>query len=61
MRRRARLLSKALNETRDDQRDERVRLIREMIPVSGRDVWIEPPFFCAYGSNITLGDKVFFN
>ncbi|MEO7317853.1 MAG: sugar O-acetyltransferase, partial [Chthoniobacteraceae bacterium] len=25
------------------------------------DVWIQPPFFCDYGSNISLGRKVFFN
>lgn len=60
-RRRARLLLKALNDTRDDQQGERARLIKELIPASGRDVWIEPPFYCDYGSNITLGDKVFFN
>jgi maltose O-acetyltransferase len=60
-RRRARLLFKALNDTRDDQQEERARLIRELIPNAGKDVWIEPPFYCDYGSNITLGDKVFFN
>ena len=60
-RRRARLLFKALNDTRDDQQEERARLIKELIPASGRDTWIEPPFYCDYGSNITLGDKVFFN
>jgi len=60
-RRRARLLFKALNDTRDDEQDERNRLIRELIPASGRDVWIEPPFYCDYRSNITLGDAVFFN
>ncbi|MDN3511819.1 MAG: sugar O-acetyltransferase [Candidatus Jettenia sp. CY-1] len=60
-RRRARLLFKALNNTRDDQQGERARLIKELIPASGQDVWIEPPFYCDYGSNITLGDKVFFN
>ena len=60
-RRRARLLFKALNDTRDDQQDERARLIRELIPNAGEGVWIEPPFYCDYGSNITLGDKVFFN
>ncbi len=58
---RARLLSKALNETRDDQQVERARLIKELIPAAGRGVWIEPPFYCDYGSNITLGDRVFFN
>ena len=60
-RRRARLLCKALNDTRDDQPEERARLIRELIPASGRGVLIEPPFQCDYGSNITLGDRVFFN
>jgi maltose O-acetyltransferase len=24
-------------------------------------VWLQPPFFCDYGSNIHLGKKVFFN
>ena len=60
-RRRARLLFKALNDTHDGQQEERARLIKELIPASGRSVWIEPPFYCDYGSNITLGDKVFFN
>jgi maltose O-acetyltransferase len=60
-RRRARLLTKALNDTRDDQQEERARLIRTLIPASGRDTWIEPPFYCDYGHNITLGDRVFFN
>jgi maltose O-acetyltransferase len=60
-RRRARLLSKALNETSDDQQEERARLIKDLIPASGVGVWIEPPFYCDYGSNITLGDRVFFN
>jgi maltose O-acetyltransferase len=60
-RRRARLLFKALNDTRDDQPEERARLIRELIPAAGAGLWIEPPFYCDYGSNITLGDKVFFN
>lgn len=60
-RRRARLLCKALNDTRDDQQEERARLIAELLPAAGEGTWIEPPFYCDYGSNITLGDKVFFN
>jgi maltose O-acetyltransferase len=60
-RRHARLLCKALNDTRDDEQDERARLIKELIPASGEGVWIEPPFYCDYGANITLGEKVFFN
>lgn len=60
-RRRARLLLKALNDKRDDQAAERDRLIRQLIPAAGAQVWIEPPFYCDYGANITLGDQVFFN
>jgi maltose O-acetyltransferase len=60
-RRRARLLFKALNDTRDDQQEERARLIKELIPRAGEGVWIEPPFYCDYGTNITLGERVFFN
>src|SRR5262245_44132158 len=60
-RRRARLLFKALNDTRGDQQEERARLIRALIPTSGQDIWIEPPFYCDDGSHLTLGDKVFFN
>jgi len=60
-RRRARLLTKALNDTDDAQQEERAHLVRELIPDSGEGVWIEPPFYCDYGTNITLGDKVFFN
>ncbi len=60
-RRRARLLLKALNDTGDDQQEERDRLIKELMPATGQGIWIEPPFYCDYGSNITIGDKVFFN
>jgi maltose O-acetyltransferase len=60
-RRRARLLFKKFNDTPDDQPEERVRIIRELIPAAGKWIWIEPPFYCDYGTNITLGDRVFFN
>jgi maltose O-acetyltransferase len=51
-RRRARLLLKKLNNTADDEQEERDRLLAELIP---------EPFYCDYGSNIALGDKVFIN
>ena len=28
---------------------------------AARRVWMQPPFFCDYGSNIQLGERVFFN
>jgi len=61
-RRKARLLFKALNDTRDNQTEERLKLIVELIPSSaGRGLWLEPPFYCDYGTNITVGEKVYFN
>jgi maltose O-acetyltransferase len=27
----------------------------------GDTVWLQPPFYCDYGSNIELGNRVFFN
>jgi len=60
-RRRARLILHALNRTREDQPEERARLLRELIPAQGEGLWIEPPFHCDYGANIALGDRVYFN
>ena len=60
-RRRARDLCKSLNESHDSEQELRERIIRELFGSAGEAIWIEPPFFCDYGSNITLGSKVFFN
>lgn len=56
-----RLYLKELNESREDQPEERARLLKALLPNAGEDLWIQPPFYCDYGTNITLGDKVFFN
>jgi maltose O-acetyltransferase len=60
-RRRARLLLEAYNRTSIDELPERDRLLRELIPQVGRELWIEPPFYCDYGEHITIGDNVYFN
>jgi maltose O-acetyltransferase len=60
-RRRARQLAHQFNDSRDYEASQRAALIRKLIPASGANVEIEPPFFCDYGSQITLGDDVFFN
>lgn len=36
-------------------------LIKELVPNSGSNLHIEPPFYCDYGSNIDCGDNVYFN
>jgi maltose O-acetyltransferase len=58
---RARDLCQELNATREAQQEERRRILRELFGAGGDDVWMQPPFFCDYGSNILLGKKCFFN
>ena len=60
-RERARDLCQALNATRESQQDERRRVLRELFGRGGDSVWMQPPFFCDYGTNIELGERVFFN
>lgn len=57
----ARLLVKDLNDTKEDQIKERSRILKELIPFAGADLWLQPPFYCDYGSNMKIGEKVFFN
>ena len=60
-RNRARDLCQALNGTRESEQAERRRLLRELFGEGGDEVWMQPPFFCDYGTNILLGRKCFFN
>ena len=60
-RERARDLCQDLNATREADRDERRRILRDLFGEGGDTVWMQPPFFCDYGSNIELGQRVFFN
>ena len=60
-RKRARILLKQFNDAGEDQLEKRGKAFQQLIPSQGKNVWIEPPFQCDYGSNIELGDKVYFN
>lgn len=60
-RERARDLCFALNQTRESQHEERRRLLSDLFGAGGDTVWMQPPFYCDYGSNIYLGTRVFFN
>jgi maltose O-acetyltransferase len=57
----ARDLCQALNATREAEEEERRRIVRELFGRGGDTVWMQPPFYCDYGSNIELGERVFFN
>src|SRR5947208_7150817 len=60
-RERARDLCQDLNATRERDQEARRRILTELFGRGGESVWMQPPFFCDYGSNILLGERVFFN
>ena len=58
---RARDLCQVLNATRESDVELRRTICRQIFGRGGDSVWIQPPFFCDYGTNIELGERVFFN
>ncbi len=56
-----RLLLKQLNDSREDEPRLRRELLKKLIPHAGKNLWIQPPFYCDYGSNLFIGERVFFN
>ena len=60
-RERARDLCQQLNATRERDHEARRRILAELFGKGGDSVWMQPPFFCDYGRNILLGERVFFN
>ena len=58
---RARDLCQDLNATRESEHEHRRRILKALFGKGGGSVWMQPPFYCDYGANIELGEKVFFN
>jgi maltose O-acetyltransferase len=58
---RARYLCQTLNATGEADREQRRAILIELLGKGGDSVWMQPPFYCDYGSNILLGQRVFFN
>jgi maltose O-acetyltransferase len=61
LRLRARALTKAYNDSAPDRPEDRKRLLRELVPGIRDGVTIEPPFYCDYGTNISIGKGTFLN
>jgi maltose O-acetyltransferase len=57
----ARDLCQDLNATREADQVERRRILSDLFSTGGDTVWMQPPFFCDYGTHIELGERVFFN
>ena len=60
-RNRGRDLCQMLNASREGDQELRRFICTELFGDAGQSVWMQPPFYCDYGSNIELGDHVFFN
>ena len=58
---RARDLCQSLNATTESETDLRREILRQLFGRGGDTVWMQPPFFCDYGRNIELGERVFLN
>src|SRR5687768_16286264 len=58
---RARELCQALNATAEAEQAVRRRILQALFGQGGDTVWMQPPFYCDYGANIELGERVFFN
>jgi maltose O-acetyltransferase len=57
----ARSLCHALNVMKESEQSETRRILDALFGTGGDTVWMQPPFYCDYGSNIHLGTRVFFN
>jgi maltose O-acetyltransferase len=60
-RRRARELCQRLNATGEGEQGQRRQILDQLFAAGGESVWMQPPFYCDYGRNILLGERVFFN
>lgn len=58
---RAKHLLHRLNVTEYVFTDAARTVLAELLPHAGKNLYIEPPFFCDYGHNIYCGDNVYFN
>ncbi len=60
-RERARDLCQILNTSREGDTEIRRRVLQDLLGSGGDSAWMQPPFYCDYGSNIYLGKRVYFN
>jgi maltose O-acetyltransferase len=58
---RAQELQERYNATRHAEHELRDRLLRELLGEVGEGVVVRPPFFCDYGSHISIGARTFAN
>lgn len=60
-RQRAKRLLFAYNTLAPDALEQREALLRQLLGGMGENCWIEPPFYCDYGANFTVGADFYAN
>jgi len=55
------LLFQEYNQLRADDTKRKDELIRQILGKTGKNIWIEAPFYCDYGYNIEVGDNFYTN
>jgi maltose O-acetyltransferase len=57
----ARKLLKQYNNLDSELSQQREQILTDLFEFKGVGVWIETPFFCDYGENISIGENTFIN
>ena len=58
---RSKSITRLLNATLETERERRRDLVQELFASAGKGSYIEPPFFCDYGCNTTVGKSFYCN
>lgn len=58
---RSRMLTRLFNNTTEEQLEYRAELLKQLFESTGESLYVEPPFRCDYGSNITVGNNFYAN
>jgi maltose O-acetyltransferase len=61
LRTQARKLCQQLNSVLELEESQHRETLKQLFAQGGDTVWLQPPFYCDYGANISLGQRVYFN
>lgn len=61
IRKNARKLVREINQTHEDEHEKRATLVKQLFGGHKKAVYLEPPFHCDYGENITVGENFYAN
>ncbi|MDO4536074.1 MAG: sugar O-acetyltransferase [Clostridium perfringens] len=57
----SRRLTRLFNNTTEEQKEYRTELLKELFKSTGEKLYVEPPFRCDYGCNISIGENFYAN